>query len=183
MDVFRGLGILLMVMGHIGFGGAFDKFIHAFHMPMFFFVSGYFYRKKDLAVREYFAKKKTVIVIAVYLDGSHLLWSMVDMAGASAGPGDYPFVEVCLPFIMDQYGWIADCRRIVVPYGAVPLQHSLFCLGSLDCGYTDLHRCNTGDCFSRESPAIAAFSSPSVGDGYSFCRNGTLPCRTIITQL
>ena len=35
IDILRALGILLMVMGHIGFGGAFDKFIHAFHMPMF----------------------------------------------------------------------------------------------------------------------------------------------------
>ncbi|MBQ7544140.1 MAG: acyltransferase [Synergistaceae bacterium] len=30
-------------MGHIGFGGEFDHFIHAFHMPMFFIVSGMFF--------------------------------------------------------------------------------------------------------------------------------------------
>lgn len=32
IDIFRGLGIILMIMGHIGFGGAFNHFIHAFHM-------------------------------------------------------------------------------------------------------------------------------------------------------
>ena len=69
MDVFRGLGILLMVMGHIGFGGAFDKFIHAFHMPMFFFVSGYFYRKKNITFREYFTKKKRSLMLPYVLTG------------------------------------------------------------------------------------------------------------------
>jgi fucose 4-O-acetylase-like acetyltransferase len=37
IDIFRGIGIILMIMGHIYFGVRFDKFIHAFHMPMFFF--------------------------------------------------------------------------------------------------------------------------------------------------
>lgn len=32
-----------MIMGHVGFGGKFDHFIHAFHMPMFFVVSGIFF--------------------------------------------------------------------------------------------------------------------------------------------
>ncbi len=46
MDIFRGFGIILMIMGHIGFGDLFDYFIHAFHMPMFFFVSGFFFSSK-----------------------------------------------------------------------------------------------------------------------------------------
>lgn len=46
IDVFRSLGILAMIMGHIGFGGRFDYFIHAFHIPMFFFISGFFIEKK-----------------------------------------------------------------------------------------------------------------------------------------
>ena len=41
-DIYRGFGILLMVMGHIGFGNAFIHYIHSFHMPLFFLVSGYF---------------------------------------------------------------------------------------------------------------------------------------------
>ena len=43
MDVFRALGIIAMILGHIGFGSRFDHLIHAFHMPMFFFVSGFFF--------------------------------------------------------------------------------------------------------------------------------------------
>lgn len=51
VDAFRGLGIIAMVMGHIGFGEIFDHFIHAFHMPMFFFISGFFYRKGKYGTR------------------------------------------------------------------------------------------------------------------------------------
>ena len=47
IDIYRAFGIILMIMGHIKFGAAFDKWIHAFHMPMFFFISGWFYRSKD----------------------------------------------------------------------------------------------------------------------------------------
>lgn len=45
IDLLRAFGIILMIMGHIGFGFVFDKWIHAFHMPMFFVISGYFYKK------------------------------------------------------------------------------------------------------------------------------------------
>ncbi len=45
VDFFRGIGIIMMVMAHVGFGG-YDHFVHAFHMPMFFFVSGYFFSYK-----------------------------------------------------------------------------------------------------------------------------------------
>lgn len=41
-DIYRGFCILLMVMGHIGFGSALSHYIHGFHMPLFFHVSGYF---------------------------------------------------------------------------------------------------------------------------------------------
>ena len=52
-----------MIMGHIGFGREFSHFIHAFHMPMFFFISGFFYRKKDGEVCTVVAKKiKTLLI-------------------------------------------------------------------------------------------------------------------------
>ena len=47
IDIFRSFGIILMIMGHIKFGVHFDKWIHAFHMPMFFFISGWFFRSRD----------------------------------------------------------------------------------------------------------------------------------------
>lgn len=40
LDFLRGFGILLMVIGHIGFTKA-DIYIYAFHMPLFYMISGY----------------------------------------------------------------------------------------------------------------------------------------------
>lgn len=38
IDLFRAAGIILMIVGHVDFGAKADTFVHAFHMPMFFFV-------------------------------------------------------------------------------------------------------------------------------------------------
>lgn len=45
IDLIRGLGIFYMIFGHVGFGWVIDKYIHAFHMPIFFIISGYFFNK------------------------------------------------------------------------------------------------------------------------------------------
>ena len=57
IDIFRSFGIILMVMGHIGYGKAFDLFIHAFHMPMFFWISGYLFSYKAKEEISFISKK------------------------------------------------------------------------------------------------------------------------------
>lgn len=44
IDFLKGMGIVLMVMGHVGFGKCFDAVIHAFHIPLFFIISGMLFR-------------------------------------------------------------------------------------------------------------------------------------------
>lgn len=47
IDIARGLGIMLVVMGHNDFSlvsPLFYKFIYSFHMPLFFFLSGIFFK-------------------------------------------------------------------------------------------------------------------------------------------
>ena len=61
IDLFRAVGIILMIMGHIKFGSIFDKWIHAFHMPMFFFVSGWFYKQKENVGHLIIRKIKTLL--------------------------------------------------------------------------------------------------------------------------
>ena len=41
-DIMRGVGILLMLLGHIPVEGLAYKIIYSFHMPMFFILAGYF---------------------------------------------------------------------------------------------------------------------------------------------
>lgn len=66
VDIYRGIGIILMIMGHIGFGGKFDIWIHAFHMPMFFFISGFLHKEKMMDMKT-FLKKKAKSLLLPYL--------------------------------------------------------------------------------------------------------------------
>lgn len=45
-DILKGLGILLVILCHAGFGGVGRIFIYTFHMPLFFFASGMFYKSR-----------------------------------------------------------------------------------------------------------------------------------------
>ena len=92
-----------MVMGHVGFGDIFDKVIHAFHMPMFFFISGFLHKERTISTRAFaWRKAKTLLVpyfvfggMCCFLDGlisgfsletwQNLLWAnttYVPIAGA-----------------------------------------------------------------------------------------------------
>ncbi len=73
IDVFRSFGILLMIMGHIGYGVTFNFFIHAFNMPMFFWISGYLFkhkREEDLTFLTYLLKKAKTLLLPYFIFGT-----------------------------------------------------------------------------------------------------------------
>jgi len=67
IDILKGIGISAVVVGHIWMPSS--KYIFLFHMPLFFFISGYLY-KPGLRTRAYL-KKKTLHLIVPYV--SYLL--------------------------------------------------------------------------------------------------------------
>lgn len=75
IDILRGIGILLMVMGHTNsFGGYFDKFIHAFHVPMFFLISGYLFKAKFYTLPMIIKKRmKTLLIPYFVFGGIHIV--------------------------------------------------------------------------------------------------------------
>lgn len=62
IDVLRAWGIFLVIAGHSG--SPFSGFIYTFHMPLFFFITGYLrYNGKVYSWRSFIAKKiKSVLV-------------------------------------------------------------------------------------------------------------------------
>lgn len=86
MDIFRSFGIILMVMGHIGFGKKFDYFIHAFHMPMFFFVSGFFYSRKEITFSEEVLRKAKVLLVPYFFFGVFYYVIYIIGKGFTIGP-------------------------------------------------------------------------------------------------
>ena len=41
IDALKGIGIILVVIGHVSLGNNLVKWIYSFHMPLFFALSGY----------------------------------------------------------------------------------------------------------------------------------------------
>ncbi|MCI7442941.1 MAG: acyltransferase family protein [Clostridium sp.] len=59
IDIAKGIGIILMVMGHsLGTEFKLKTFIYLFHMPLFFFISGYFIKDESFNnIKKFFFKK------------------------------------------------------------------------------------------------------------------------------
>lgn len=71
----KGIGIMLMVLGHTFFSAYGYAVIYMFHMPLFFFLSGYCFRESHLDDFRNFAKKR---ISRIYV----------------------PFVKYCLIFLL-----------------------------------------------------------------------------------
>lgn len=91
IDIAKGIGILLVVMGHNDFGLVspfFYKFIYAFHMPLFFFVSGMFFKAElpflTLVRRRYETVLKPYIVIILLIYFMTLSFTKVNFDMATA---------------------------------------------------------------------------------------------------
>ena len=54
LDIAKGIGIILVVIGHTS--SSLTKYIYQFHMPLFFFISGFLFSKKK-PVKNYVVKK------------------------------------------------------------------------------------------------------------------------------
>ena len=59
MDVLRGIGIILVVLGHTAFPA--NHFIYLFHLAIFFMLSGYFFKSEEITntrnLKQYILKK------------------------------------------------------------------------------------------------------------------------------
>ena len=42
-DIAKGIGIILVMFAHVTLPITLEKFIYSFHVPLFFFLSGYFF--------------------------------------------------------------------------------------------------------------------------------------------
>ena len=58
ISICKAIGIILMVIGHAGSPSFVGRFIYAFHMPLFFIASGYFFSTKNLDNKISFIKKR-----------------------------------------------------------------------------------------------------------------------------
>lgn len=75
IDLSKFVGIFVMVWGHSGVSENVDIAIHAFHMPLFFFLSGYLYKDG-----QQIKKKTKTLLIPYFVFGIvlFLVWRIID---------------------------------------------------------------------------------------------------------
>lgn len=100
IDLLKGFGILLMIIGHVHFSDAINHYIYSFHMPLFFIASGYLYKSSSLSITKYVLKQiKNLLIPYVFFGviftalfimlGHPLQWKSVFMNFYSAN--HFPF--------------------------------------------------------------------------------------------
>ena len=62
LDAAKGYGILLVIFAHVDYYSFLRGFIYTFHMPLFFFLSGYVFSQKDSFGKFLWAKVKRIII-------------------------------------------------------------------------------------------------------------------------
>lgn len=78
IDILKGIGIILVVFGHVHSNDIIYNWIYSFHMPLFFFAGGCVYKKKD--VLEDIKRRLNTIVIPYFSFGFLILvyWQLVE---------------------------------------------------------------------------------------------------------
>ena len=67
LDVARGIAMISVVLGHMGCFGI-NRVVFTYHLPIFFFITGYFFSKKVTTI-EFIRKKMVTLVIPYYITG------------------------------------------------------------------------------------------------------------------
>ena len=67
VDFAKGLGIVLVVIGHSGIPKTLSAWIWSFHMPLFFFISGLFFNNSKYPTLASFAKKRIQTLLKPYV--------------------------------------------------------------------------------------------------------------------
>lgn len=69
IDMLKGFGILLMLIGHVQFGADINHYIYSFHMPLFFWTSGFLFKYRNRDIFSYFKKSGRALILPYFVYG------------------------------------------------------------------------------------------------------------------
>lgn len=135
IDSLKGFGMLLVVLSHTAIDHDTNRILYAFHMPLFFLISGLLFSPHKYESLQALAKKRTqtlLIPYVFYALGSWLLWANIARHyGADADSGLSIFTPLLgIAYSVGSGDWLLpNC----------PLWF-LTCLFVTECVYWTLHR-------------------------------------------
>lgn len=119
VDVLKGIGIILVVFGHIYINDTIYRWIYSFHMPLFFFAAGYIYKVKPILTD--IKKRVRTVVIPYFVFGLLLLlyWEIIERRFR---PIDASFDELFIGLLEGRYDellfnvhlWFLPCFFVTV---------------------------------------------------------------------
>jgi fucose 4-O-acetylase-like acetyltransferase len=121
IDIAKGIGIILVVIGHTATHLGIEKIIYQFHMPLFFILSGFFFKDKylDKPLSFLFSRLKRLYIPYV-LNGLRLF-----------------FVFVCISYLVKErtgfsfLGGLKYCLLIISGLGSAPFAGAMWFLRAL----------------------------------------------------
>lgn len=72
VDISKGLGIFLSIFGHLNYTFL-HAFIYMFHMPLFYFISGYLFNPKKYSFKQYVFRKLRTIIVPYFVLGAIIM--------------------------------------------------------------------------------------------------------------
>lgn len=100
VDITKGIAIFLVVLGHTYRGNIVQNWLYSFHMPLFFFISGWLYKEKNFEQGFFaFALKKSrrlLVPYFVFLVLNFLYWILVERHFRSFDQGPLWFLPILL---------------------------------------------------------------------------------------
>ena len=81
IDIARGMAILFVIFGHAFLNSDVKIVVYMFHMPLFFFISGFFLCNKDLSFKSFLLKKFKTVLFPYYFWGVILIvyWWLISI--------------------------------------------------------------------------------------------------------
>lgn len=118
-DIAKGMGILSIILGHMGVEGV-DRIVFTFHVPLFFLISGYFISRKTTFVD--YAKKRIRALLVPYAFTSVLLIIAEIPIGILKGQYSEIGKKMRATFVAALYGSGANVNKTILgisPIGAI----------------------------------------------------------------
>lgn len=121
IDICKGIGIILVILGHSDLPRIVIDMLYSFHMPLFFVISGYLYKNEDLKIVECI-KKKSKSLIYPYI-AFNMLYLLLDVLKASADYIPAVLIKKIIAIVYGNYIWENNYEYI----GTLWFLLALFC--------------------------------------------------------
>ncbi len=93
IDALKGFGIICITLGHLNCDIWLKKYLYSFHVPLFFFISGYLYNGDKYSIGSYI-KKKTLRLLVPFLVWGLLCSTTALIKGSKFLPTLFKFLTV-----------------------------------------------------------------------------------------